>query len=132
MLIVEGQAQVAKAQLRKVFKGKIIAAGGFEPDSAEANLEKEDADLVASGRHFLANPDLLKGIKASRRVRSRDFPHARFPRLNRLSVPRPAMGRFTHSAETVSRTKARAHVVLDTQKYLDALWFPRSRPHSDS
>jgi NADH:flavin oxidoreductase / NADH oxidase family len=129
---VEGQVPVATAQLRKVFKGKISAAGGFEPDSAEAIVEKEDANLVAFGRHFLANPDLLKGIKASQRVRSREFRHARFPRLNRLSVPRRAIGRFTHSAETVSRTKARAHEVLDRQKYLDALGFPRSRPHSDS
>jgi len=39
-------------QLRKVFKGKIIAAGGFEPDSAETIIEKGDADLVAFGRHF--------------------------------------------------------------------------------
>jgi len=63
VLIAEGQAPVATAQLRKVFKGKIIAAGGFEPESAEAIVEKGDADLVAFGRHFLANPDLPKRIK---------------------------------------------------------------------
>ena len=40
VLIVEGQAPVATAQLRKIFKGKIIAAGGFEPESAEATVEK--------------------------------------------------------------------------------------------
>jgi tRNA-dihydrouridine synthase len=54
---------VATAQLRKIFKGIIIAAGGFEPDTAEAIVEKGDADLVAFGRHFLANPDLPKRIK---------------------------------------------------------------------
>jgi N-ethylmaleimide reductase len=63
VLIAEGQAPVATAQLRKIFKGKIMAAGGFEPDSAEAVVEKGDADLVAFGRHFLANPDLPKRIK---------------------------------------------------------------------
>ena len=63
VLIAEGLAPVAAAQLRKVFKGKIIAAGGFEPDSAEAIVEKGDADLVAFGRHFLANPDLPKRIR---------------------------------------------------------------------
>jgi N-ethylmaleimide reductase len=63
VLIAEGQAPVATAQLRKIFKGKIIAAGGFEPESAEAVVEKGDADLVAFGRHFLANPDLPKRIK---------------------------------------------------------------------
>jgi N-ethylmaleimide reductase len=62
-LIAEGQAPVAAEQLRKIFKGNIIAAGGFEPDSAEAVVEKGDADLVAFGRHFLANPDLPKRIQ---------------------------------------------------------------------
>jgi len=63
VLIVEGQAPVATAQLRKVFNGKIIAAGGFELDSAEAIIEKGDADLVAFGRHFIANPDLPERIR---------------------------------------------------------------------
>jgi N-ethylmaleimide reductase len=63
VLAVEGQAPVATAQLRKIFNGKIIAAGGFDPNSAEAIVEKGDADLVAFGRHFLANPDLPKRIK---------------------------------------------------------------------
>ncbi len=63
VLIAEGHGPVATARLRKIFKGKIIAAGGFEPDSAEAIVEKGDADLVAFGRHFLANPDLPKRIK---------------------------------------------------------------------
>jgi N-ethylmaleimide reductase len=55
---VEGQAPLAAQALRKIFKGKIIAAGGFEPDTAEAIVEKGDADAVAFGRHFVANPDL--------------------------------------------------------------------------
>jgi N-ethylmaleimide reductase len=63
IVIAEGQAPVATEQLRTVFKGKIMAAGGFEPDSAEAVVQKGDADLVAFGRHFLANPDLPKRIK---------------------------------------------------------------------
>jgi len=63
VLIAEGQAPIAAPRLRGIFKGRIIAAGGFEPDSAEAIVEKGDADLVAFGRHFLANPDLPKRIK---------------------------------------------------------------------
>jgi N-ethylmaleimide reductase len=61
--IEDGLPPVATVQLRKVFAGKIIAAGGFEPDTAEAIVEKEDADLVAFGRYFLANPDLPKRIR---------------------------------------------------------------------
>src|SRR5260370_31503834 len=34
VLIAEGQAHIAAARLRKIFTGKIIAAGGFEPDTA--------------------------------------------------------------------------------------------------
>jgi N-ethylmaleimide reductase len=63
VVITEGQAPVAAERLRKIFKGKIIAAGGFEPATAEAVIEKGDADLVAFGRHFVANPDLPKRIK---------------------------------------------------------------------
>ena len=61
--IEEGLPPVAAVQMRKIFNEKIIAAGGFEPDSAEAIIEKGDADLVAFGRHFIANPDLSKRIK---------------------------------------------------------------------
>ena len=63
VLIEDGLPPVAAAQMRKIFKSKIIAAGGFEPDTAEAIVEKGDADLVAFGRHFIANPDLPKRIK---------------------------------------------------------------------
>jgi N-ethylmaleimide reductase len=62
-LIVEGQSAIAAERLRKIFKSKIIAAGGFEPDTAEAVVEKGDADLVAFGRHFVANPDLPERIR---------------------------------------------------------------------
>jgi N-ethylmaleimide reductase len=54
---------VAAQRLRKVFRGRIIAAGGFEPEAAEEIVEKGDADAVAFGRHFVSNPDLPKRIK---------------------------------------------------------------------
>ncbi len=62
-LVLEGQRSVATEQLGSVFQGKIIAAGGFEPETAEAIVEKGDADLVAFGRYFLSNPDLPQRIK---------------------------------------------------------------------
>jgi N-ethylmaleimide reductase len=61
--INEGQGPVAAEQLRKVFKTKIIAAGGFQPDTAETTIENGIADAVAFGRHFVANPDLPLRIK---------------------------------------------------------------------
>jgi N-ethylmaleimide reductase len=62
-LIGEGLQPVAAGQMKKDFQGNIIAAGGFEPDTAETILEQGEADLVAFGRHFIANPDLPKRIK---------------------------------------------------------------------
>ncbi len=62
-LVLERQGAVAAQQIRSVFQGKIIVAGGFEPDTAKAIVEKGDADLVAFGRHFLSNPDLPQRIK---------------------------------------------------------------------
>jgi N-ethylmaleimide reductase len=63
VLIAAGQGHIATARLRKLFTGKIIAAGGFEPDTAEAAVREGDADLVSFGRHFVANPDLPKRIR---------------------------------------------------------------------
>jgi N-ethylmaleimide reductase len=56
--IDKGQGPIAAEQLRKVFAGKIIAAGGFEPETAETTIEHGVADAVAFGRYFVANPDL--------------------------------------------------------------------------
>ena len=57
------QAPVAAQTLRAHFHGPIIAAGGFNGESAEAVLQSGDADLVAFGRHFIANPDLPERLR---------------------------------------------------------------------
>jgi N-ethylmaleimide reductase len=57
------QAPVASQLIRKHYRGTIIAAGGFHPASAEALLQAGDADLIAFGRHFIANPDLPERIR---------------------------------------------------------------------
>jgi N-ethylmaleimide reductase len=61
--ISQGQPPVASALLRKIYRGNIIAAGGFDPESAEAIIEKGDADMVAFGRYFISNPDLPRRIQ---------------------------------------------------------------------
>jgi N-ethylmaleimide reductase len=61
--VAEGQGPIAAEYLRTIFTGKIIAAGGFEPDTAEAVVTKGDADLVSFGRYFVSNPDLPIRIK---------------------------------------------------------------------
>ena len=54
---------MAARLLRKYYPGTIIAAGGFNGDSAEEILRAGDADLVAFGRHFIANPDLPQRLR---------------------------------------------------------------------
>jgi N-ethylmaleimide reductase len=62
-LIHAGQSAVAAEQLRPIFKGRLIAAGGFEPDTGEAAVAAGTLDAVAFGRHFISNPDLPRRIK---------------------------------------------------------------------
>jgi len=59
----EGHPPVAAKYLRAHFSGPIIAAGGFERESAQDIVESGDADLVAFGRHFSSNPDLPYRLK---------------------------------------------------------------------
>jgi N-ethylmaleimide reductase len=59
----EDHEPVASAFLRKIFKGPIIAAGGFNRQGAEAILTKGDADLIAFGRFFTSNPDLPERLR---------------------------------------------------------------------
>ena len=63
IVVAEGQGAVASEQLRKIYKGNIVAAGGFEADTAEAIVEAGNADAVAFGRHFISNPDLPLRIR---------------------------------------------------------------------
>jgi len=52
-----------KQTIRENFKGTYIAAGGFNRASAESVLESKTADLVAFGRPFLSNPDLVARLQ---------------------------------------------------------------------
>jgi N-ethylmaleimide reductase len=53
-----------KAQLRSAFGGSFIASGGLDRSSAELALKEGRGDLVAFGRAWLANPDLIERMKA--------------------------------------------------------------------
>jgi N-ethylmaleimide reductase len=54
-----------KAKLRETFKGTFILAGGFDRDKAEAALKASQADLIAFGRPFVSNPDLVARMKTN-------------------------------------------------------------------
>lgn len=50
--------------MRKAFDGVFIVNGGFEPEEAASWVKAGDADAVAFGRLYLANPDLPERIAA--------------------------------------------------------------------
>jgi N-ethylmaleimide reductase len=49
-----------KKRIRNNFKNSIILCGGYDKDRAEADLESGFADLIAFGRPFINNPDLVE------------------------------------------------------------------------
>lgn len=49
-----------KQALHQRFAGTYILSGGYDQERAENDLQANKGDLVAFGRHFLANPDLVK------------------------------------------------------------------------
>jgi N-ethylmaleimide reductase len=63
IVVGEDHGPIAAEQLRKTFRGKMIAAGGFEPETAEKVVATGTADAVAFGRHFVSNPDLPHRIQ---------------------------------------------------------------------
>jgi N-ethylmaleimide reductase len=52
-----------KARMRSAFDGPFMLAGGFDRASAESALVEGRADLIAFGRPFLANPDLVERMR---------------------------------------------------------------------
>jgi len=48
---------------RPLWRGVLIAAGGFDAISAEAAVADGHADAIAFGRHFISNPDLPARIQ---------------------------------------------------------------------
>jgi len=51
------------AQFRKAYPGTVIAAGGFDKTTGELALKSGELDLVAMGRPFISNPDLVERMK---------------------------------------------------------------------
>lgn len=52
-----------RRELRSAYSGRIIVAGRYDRNKAEAILAAGLADIVAFGRPFIANPDLPRRLK---------------------------------------------------------------------
>jgi len=48
------------AEFRRVFHGPLIGNCGYTRETAEAAIAEEHADLIAFGRPFISNPDLVE------------------------------------------------------------------------
>lgn len=54
---------VGCAVLRRAYQGTFLVAGGYDRAKGISALQKDHADLIVYGRHFLANPDFVKRLE---------------------------------------------------------------------
>jgi N-ethylmaleimide reductase len=64
--------QSVKDVVRKEFGGTIILSGGYDSERAEADLQAGKGDLVAFGRPFIDNPDLVHRLAVGEELASPD------------------------------------------------------------
>lgn len=62
-----------KARIRAAFKGEYILSGGYDVARADADLDAQRGDLVAFGRPFISNPDLVSRLKSDQALVAPDF-----------------------------------------------------------
>lgn len=65
--------EAIQAMCRHTFKGTYILSGGFDQTSAEGALSANRGDLVAFGRPFLSNPDLVERFRKGQPLAQPDF-----------------------------------------------------------
>ncbi len=62
-----------KAKIRSTFEGKYILSGGYDAARANADLDEQLGDLVAFGRPFISNPDLVHKLQNGTALTAPDF-----------------------------------------------------------
>ena len=56
--------------LRAYYEGTLIASGGYDFLSAKKHIQDKQFDLIAMGRPFIANPDLIERVKTNQIIQS--------------------------------------------------------------
>src|SRR5262249_24476307 len=94
---IAGIPESTATLFRQAFKGPLIAAGGFDRESAASAIERGRADAVAFGRDFISNPDLprrlMLGAKLNPYDRSTFYGggaagYTDYPALEKSEVPK--------------------------------------------
>ena len=62
-----------KAAIRAAFKGRYLLSGGYDLARANADLDASRGDLVAFGRPFISNPDLVEKLRHGSTLTEPDF-----------------------------------------------------------
>lgn len=62
-----------KATFRNTFKGALILSGGYDAERAETDLAGGKGNLIAFGRAFIANPDLVERWKSGAALNTPDM-----------------------------------------------------------
>ncbi len=58
--------------IRDKFSGTLILSGGYDHERAEHDLQRDAGDLVAFGKPFLANPDLVERYRQNAELNEPD------------------------------------------------------------
>lgn len=61
-----------KNKIRDNFKGALILSGGYTAEKAEVDLLENKADLIAFGRPFISNPNLVEKFKTGAALKEAD------------------------------------------------------------
>ncbi len=70
--MMTGERGIDYRQIRDHFDGPYMANCGYTQDKAQASLAQSNADMVAFGSLYIANPDLVKRFKADAELNTPD------------------------------------------------------------
>jgi len=62
-----------KNLIRQKFKQTVILSGGYDPEKAEKDLNEGKGDIVAFGRYFISNPNLVEKLVKGAKLNEPDM-----------------------------------------------------------
>ena len=68
-----GEGERVTPHIRKVYKGVLITNGGYDQALANAAIQAGEADAIAFGVPFIANPDLVERFKDNADLNAPDY-----------------------------------------------------------